>query len=65
MRRHGTHFRKNHPATGAFVALRGFEDCRSAGDLRKGLAEKRDLTDELEGKLKQAINDFKSKVWKK
>jgi F-type H+/Na+-transporting ATPase subunit alpha len=37
----------------------------SAVDLRKNLVEKKDLTEELEGKLKQALTDFKSKVWKK
>ncbi len=37
----------------------------SAADLRKNLVEKKDLTEELEGKLKQALTDFKSKVWKK
>jgi hypothetical protein len=29
------------------------------------LAEKKELTGELEGQLKQAINDFKSSTWQK
>ena len=37
----------------------------SASDLRRELADKKELTDALEGKLKQALSDFKSKVWKK
>jgi F-type H+-transporting ATPase subunit alpha len=37
----------------------------SVADLRKELGDKKELTDALEGKLKQALNDFKSKVWKK
>ena len=37
----------------------------SAADLRRELADKKELTDALEGKLKQALSDFKSKVWKK
>ena len=37
----------------------------SASDLRKDLAAKGELTKDLEDKLKQALNDFKSKVWKK
>src|SRR5438067_4875880 len=37
----------------------------SATDLTKGLAEKRELTPDLENRLKQALADFKSKVWKK
>jgi F-type H+-transporting ATPase subunit alpha len=36
----------------------------SAADLRSQLAEKRELTDDLENRLKTALNDFKSKVWK-
>jgi F-type H+-transporting ATPase subunit alpha len=36
----------------------------SAADLRSALAEKRELSDDLENKLKQTLNDFKSKVWK-
>jgi F-type H+-transporting ATPase subunit alpha len=38
---------------------------QSHSELRNGLAEKKDLTEDLEGKLKTALNDFKSKVWKK
>jgi len=37
----------------------------SAPALRKNLGDKKDLTDDLEGQLKQALSDFKSKVWKK
>jgi F-type H+-transporting ATPase subunit alpha len=37
----------------------------SAPQLRSGLAEKKELTSDLENTLKQALNDFKSKVWKK
>jgi F0F1-type ATP synthase alpha subunit len=37
----------------------------SAGDLRKDLAAKGELTADLEGKLKQALTDFKGKAWKK
>jgi hypothetical protein len=33
--------------------------------LRKNLGEKKDLTDEIETQLKQVLNDFKSKGWKK
>jgi F-type H+-transporting ATPase subunit alpha len=33
--------------------------------LASELKEKRDLSDELEGKLKQALTDFKSRTWKK
>jgi F-type H+-transporting ATPase subunit alpha len=36
-----------------------------ARELREKLAAKKELTDDLEGKLKQALNDFKSAVWKK
>jgi F-type H+-transporting ATPase subunit alpha len=36
----------------------------SAPDLRRGLAEKRDLTEELENKLKQTLGDFKQRAWK-
>jgi F-type H+-transporting ATPase subunit alpha len=36
----------------------------SAADLRSELAEKRELSDDLESKLKAALNDFKTKVWK-
>jgi F-type H+/Na+-transporting ATPase subunit alpha len=37
----------------------------SAADLRKNLAEKKDLTKELEDQLKQVLADFKAKAWKK
>jgi F-type H+-transporting ATPase subunit alpha len=37
----------------------------SAPQLRKGLAEKRELTKEFEEQLKQAIGEFKTKMWKK
>jgi len=37
----------------------------SAPDLRRELAEKRELTPEIDAKLKQTLNDFKSKMWKK
>src|SRR3954454_19289111 len=37
----------------------------SAPQLRQQLGAKKELTDELEGQLKQALNDFKSKAWKK
>jgi F-type H+-transporting ATPase subunit alpha len=37
----------------------------TAATLRSELAEKKELTDAIEAKLKQALNDFKSKVWKK
>jgi len=33
-------------------------------DLRSTLAEKRELTSDAEAKLKQALGDFKAKVWK-
>jgi F-type H+-transporting ATPase subunit alpha len=36
-----------------------------ARELRQTLATKRELTDDTEAKLKQALNDFKSSVWKK
>jgi F-type H+-transporting ATPase subunit alpha len=39
-------------------------DTRARG-LRDALAAKRELTDESEGQLKQALNDFKSSSWKK
>jgi F-type H+-transporting ATPase subunit alpha len=34
-------------------------------DLRKDLAEKKELNDDIEGRLKTAISEFKSRVWKK
>ena len=37
----------------------------SAPDLRKSLAEKKELTADIENKLKQVLADFKSKMWKK
>jgi F-type H+/Na+-transporting ATPase subunit alpha len=37
----------------------------SAPDLRKSLAEKKELTADIEAKLKQTLADFKAKVWKK
>jgi F-type H+/Na+-transporting ATPase subunit alpha len=45
-------------------AFLGYVD-NTASDFRKELAEKGELTADLEGKLKQALNDFKSKAWKK
>jgi F-type H+-transporting ATPase subunit alpha len=37
----------------------------SAPQVRKALAEKNDLTEEIENQLKQTFNDFKTKAWKK
>src|SRR5882724_2821027 len=37
----------------------------SAADFRQALADKKELTDELENRLKQTLNDFKSKAWTK
>ncbi len=37
----------------------------SAVDLRNQLADKKDLTGDLEAKLKQTLGDFKSRIWKK
>jgi F-type H+-transporting ATPase subunit alpha len=37
----------------------------SYSDLRKNLADQKNLTPELEGELKKALGDFKSRVWKK
>jgi F-type H+/Na+-transporting ATPase subunit alpha len=37
----------------------------SAADLRNELADKKELTADLEAKLKQTLNDFKSRIWKK
>jgi F-type H+-transporting ATPase subunit alpha len=37
----------------------------SAADFRTSLAEKKELTDEFEKRLKDTLNDFKTKVWKK
>ncbi|HYE17950.1 MAG TPA: F0F1 ATP synthase subunit alpha, partial [Tepidisphaeraceae bacterium] len=36
----------------------------SAPQVRQALADKRELTGEIEGQLKQALNDFKTKSWK-
>jgi F-type H+-transporting ATPase subunit alpha len=41
-----------------------YVDQRAAG-LRNDLAEKRELTEAIEGQLKQALDDFKKTVWKK
>jgi F-type H+-transporting ATPase subunit alpha len=41
-----------------------YVDQRSAG-LRQGLADKKELTDDLEKQLKQALDDFKKSSWKK
>jgi F-type H+-transporting ATPase subunit alpha len=38
---------------------------QSAADLRSMLAEKKELTPEIEAMLKQALTDFKAKAWKK
>jgi F-type H+-transporting ATPase subunit alpha len=37
----------------------------SVPELRKNLVQKKELTAEIEAQLKQALSDFKSKVWKK
>ena len=37
----------------------------SVSQLRQGIAEKKELTAELEEQLKQAIAEFKAKAWKK
>jgi F-type H+-transporting ATPase subunit alpha len=37
----------------------------TAPDLRKGLSDKKELTPDLENKLKQVIQDFKTKMWNK
>ncbi|MDP9173697.1 MAG: F0F1 ATP synthase subunit alpha [Planctomycetota bacterium] len=37
----------------------------NAALLRDNLATKKELTSEIEGQLKQAITDFKSRIWKK
>jgi F-type H+-transporting ATPase subunit alpha len=44
--------------------LLGYVDT-SANQMRQDLAAKKELTAEIEAALKQAINDFKAKVWKK
>jgi len=45
-------------------ALLAYVDA-SAPTLRQGLAEKKELTSELEDQLKEALKSFKSTVWKK
>jgi F-type H+-transporting ATPase subunit alpha len=45
-------------------ALLGYIDT-SASQLRESLAQKGELSEEIENQLKQALNDFKSKVWQK
>ena len=35
------------------------------GSLRQNLAEKKELTDQIESGLKQALEDFKKGVWQK
>jgi F-type H+-transporting ATPase subunit alpha len=37
----------------------------SAGNLSSALAEKKELSKELEDQLRQALTDFKSRTWKK
>jgi F-type H+-transporting ATPase subunit alpha len=37
----------------------------SASQLRSSLAEKKELSDDIENQLKQALNDFKTKAWQK
>src|SRR5690242_4348041 len=37
----------------------------SARQVRDNLAEKKEMTPDIESAIKQALNDFKSKVWKK
>ena len=37
----------------------------SFSELRRELAEKKELTKELEERLRQALTEFKSKAWKK
>jgi F-type H+-transporting ATPase subunit alpha len=37
----------------------------SASAIRKSLADKKELTAEFEGQLKQALSDFKAKMWSK
>jgi len=46
------------------TAFLGYVDA-SVADLRTKLAEKKELTEEIETQLKTALTDFKSKVWKK
>jgi F-type H+-transporting ATPase subunit alpha len=35
------------------------------GGLRDALAQKKELTDDIEKQLKQALDDFKKNIWKK
>ena len=44
--------------------LLGYIDT-SAAQMRQDLASKKELTPEIDAALKQAITDFKAKVWKK
>ena len=37
----------------------------SAPQVRKAIADKKDLPDDVDAQLKQALNDFKAKAWKK
>ena len=37
---------------------------QSAPDLRKNLAEKKELSSDIESSLKQTLADFKSKAWR-
>jgi F-type H+-transporting ATPase subunit alpha len=37
----------------------------SGGTLRQDLADKKELNDDIENRLKQVLGDFKAKVWKK
>jgi F-type H+-transporting ATPase subunit alpha len=46
------------------TAFLAYVDANAAA-LRKNLADKKDLSDDLEGQLKQALTDFKAKAWKK
>jgi F-type H+-transporting ATPase subunit alpha len=38
---------------------------QQATDLRSDLATKKELNDDIESRLKAALNDFKAKSWKK
>ena len=46
------------------VQFLAFIDAQAPG-LRSELKEKKDLTDDIEAKLKQALADFKARTWKK
>jgi F-type H+-transporting ATPase subunit alpha len=37
----------------------------NAAPMKSALAEKKDLTDEIEAQIKQVLADFKAKAWKK